>query len=423
MAYAEYMPEAIQYALPTAWIRYDRGAVMERLLNAKAAILALQAIPFQRRWVAELQNVHLKMEAAGTSRIEGADFIANELDEAMRAEMPEQLRTRSQRQANAAARVYRKIARLPDDWPVTVDLIRRIHRSIVLGCDDDHCEPGVLRQADHNVTFGMPMHRGVAGGKPCAEALERLTREAAASFREHDPLIRALALHYHFAAMHPFADGNGRTARALEALMLQRAGLKDALFVPMSNYYYDNKDAYLAALAQVRECGHDLTPFLNFALKGIAEEVSQVTGRLKKAVQKELFRSLMHELFVRLESTRKRVIVKRQIMLLNHLLDKDGEVEWQQLVRDVRGRYVSRKNTVAAIVRDVNRLQELGAVTVRREEPSHDIYIGVNLDWPSTITDTEFFERLERLPKSKTYGFLVPSSRPAAAAAAKTEPR
>jgi Fic family protein len=40
-----------------------------------------------------------------------------------------------------------------------------------------------------------------------------------------------------FAAMHPFADGNGRTARALEALLLQRAGLREACFIPMSNYF------------------------------------------------------------------------------------------------------------------------------------------------------------------------------------------
>jgi Fic family protein len=38
-------------------------------------------------------------------------------------------------------------------------------------------------------------------------------------------VIQALALRYHFAAMHSFMDGNGRTARALEALMLQRVGL------------------------------------------------------------------------------------------------------------------------------------------------------------------------------------------------------
>lgn len=51
--------------------------------------------------------------------------------------------------------------------------------------------------------------------------------------------------------MHPFLDGNGRTARAVEALMLQRAGLRDALFIAMSNYYYDEKTVYLAALAEV----------------------------------------------------------------------------------------------------------------------------------------------------------------------------
>lgn len=406
------MLEAIRYALPTDWIRYDREAVMERLADAKGEIRALQLIPFQRRWAAELQDVRLKMEAEGTSRIEGADFASGELDEAVQAETPEQLRTRSQRQANAAMRTYREIAGMPDDRPVTVDLIRGIHHSIVLGCDDDHCEPGGLRKADHNVTFGMPEHRGAGGGEQCAQALERLAREAAGAFREHDPLIRALALHYHFAAMHPFADGNGRTARALEALLLQRAGLKDALFIPMSNYYYDNKDAYLAALAEARKGGHDLTPFLDFALQGLAEEVSRLTGLLRKALQKELFRNLMNELFTRLESTRKRVIVKRQLDLLNYLLEKDGRVELNRLIRDVWEHYADRKHVVPAILRDIGRLRYLGAVTVRREETSRTFSIGVDLDWPSKITSSEFFEQLERLPKSKTYGFLQSSRRP-----------
>lgn len=409
------MQGAILYTTPTTWIKYDRAAVQDRLLEAKAAILALRMIPFQRRWVAELQDVHLKMEVSGTSQIEGADFVENELEEAIRAETPEQLLTRSQRQANAAARTYRQLAHIQDDQPITVDLIRTIHRSIVHGCDDDHCEPGALRQSDHNVTFGTPRHRGVEGGKPCSAALERLTREVAASFGEHAPLIRAFALHYHFAAMHPFGDGNGRTARALEALMLQRAGLREALFIPMSNYYHDNKDAYLAALADVRGNDHDLTPFLVFALKGLEQQATRVTQSIRKAVSKELFRNLMNELYVRLASTRKRVIVKRQLILLSDLLERDAEVEWPQLVRDVRIRYKSRKDPVAAIARDVNRLRELGAITVRASNAgagsTESILIGVDLDWPSRITDTEFFEKLERLPKSKTYGFLV-SPRP-----------
>lgn len=118
---------------------------------------------------------------------------------------------------------------------------------------------------DQNVTFGSPRHRGVLGGSECHSAMDRLAQQASTRFRDHDELVQALALHYHFAAMHPFLDGNGRTARALEALMLKRAGLKDVMFVPMSNFYYDNKEAYLSALAEVRKGAHDLTPFLTFA--------------------------------------------------------------------------------------------------------------------------------------------------------------
>ena len=57
--------------------------------------------------------------------------------------------------------------------------------------------------------------------------------------------------------MHPFLDGNGRTARALEALMLQRAGLRDTAFVAMSNDYYEEKQGFLSILAEVRQKRHD----------------------------------------------------------------------------------------------------------------------------------------------------------------------
>lgn len=191
--------------------------------------------------------------------------------------------------------------------------------------------------------------------------------------------------------------------------MLQRAGLKDVLFIAMSNYYYEEKRAYLESLAAVRARDHDLTPFLRFALNGIASQVYRLTALLKNAVSKELFRNLMNELFVRLESTRKRVIVKRQLMVLNRLLERDGEVEWESLVEEVREFYSSRKNVVAAIVRDVNRLGALGAVNIRRNGTSKRprYFLQANLDWPSTITDTEFFERTEKLPKSKTHRFLA----------------
>ena len=153
---------------------------------------------------------------------------------------------------------YRWIEKLPHDRPINEDLIREIHGRIVTGCDDDHCPPGQLRGGGQNVTFGRPRHRGVEGGSECSDAIQRLIREFDQEFHEHDPLVQALALHYHLGAMHPFHDGNGRTARALEALILRRAQLRGSLFVAMSNYYYDEKDAYLNCLSEVRRRNYDL---------------------------------------------------------------------------------------------------------------------------------------------------------------------
>ena len=95
--------------------------------------LALVEIPYQRSWADELQRIQLKREVAGTSRIEGAQFTEKELEAAMH-ETPEQLETRSQKQAAAAVATYRWIAQLPADRPVDENLILEVHRRIVSGC-------------------------------------------------------------------------------------------------------------------------------------------------------------------------------------------------------------------------------------------------------------------------------------------------
>lgn len=400
----------VQYQLPDRWLNYDEREIFQEITDAKASVLALRTIPFQRRWVEELQKIQLKMEVAGTSKIEGADFAANELEVAIKAETAEELKTRSQKQANAAVRTYKAIAVISDGVPITEELICDVHRMIVSDCDEDHCPPGRIRWNDQNVTFGTPKHRGAIGGKECEQAFHQLATEIQTSFKQHDPLIQALALHYHFAAIHPFLDGNGRTARALEALMLQRAGLRDSLFIAMSNYYYDEKTNYLDTLARVRAKGHNLTEFLKFGLRGIAIQSNRLAEMIKTQVSEHIFRNMMHELFARLENTRKRVIVKRQLMLLETLLNR-GKIEVFQLAEALKSEYSSRKIPIRALVRDINRLQALGAVHVDRTEPTpknYEYYISVQLDWPSTITDTEFFAKIAAMPKSKTYGFLSP---------------
>ena len=347
--------------------------------------------------------VQLKREVAGTSRIEGADFTDRELEAAMN-ESPEQLHTRSQRQAAAAVKTYRWIAGLPSDRLIDAALIKETHRYIVVDADDDHCPPGQLRGRDVNVTFGIPPHRGAEGGEECETAFNGLCRAAQQDFQRHDPLIQALALHYHFAAMHPFLDGNGRTARALEALMLQRVNLKDTLFIAMSNYYYEEKNSYLKALASVRAADHDLSDFLVFGLKGIAVQCTRLFDEIRKNVAKALFRNVMYDLFNRLRTRRKRVMTDRHIDILKRLLAVD-KLTLEELSEQTLVHYKPLKNSGKALIRDINYLLRLKAIGYNKL-PENRYEFFARLEWPTEVTETEFFKNVKEMPKAKTHGFL-----------------
>ena len=394
----------IKYVLPDNWIKYDIVAVANHLVDAKTAVLSLRAIPYQKEWVESLQKIELKREVAGTSKIEGADFTEGELDAAMK-DSPEDLITRSQKQAHAAVKTYRWIATLPDDRPMDADLVRDIHFHIVHGADDDHCPPGELRKYDQNVTFGAPPHRGAEGGPECAEAFSLFVQNLQDRYGAHDPLIQALAAHYHMAALHPFLDGNGRTARALEAFMLQRAGLRDKCFIAMSNYYYDEKTAYLRILKETRENQHDLTSFLQFALKGIEIQSQRLLSTIRKEVSKELFLSMVYKLFHRLASTRKRVIADRQVEILKLLLESDEGIHLEKIIEKTQKVYESLKSPRKAIIRDLNHLIRLEAIYHKQTDDGR-LLLFVDLDWPTKITETDFFQSVRDLPKDKTYSFL-----------------
>ncbi|MCD4814534.1 Fic family protein [bacterium] len=394
--------DMIKYILPENWIRYDKSKIVDQLIGAKAALISLTSIPYQKRWADELQILQLKREIAGTSKIEGADFTEGEFEDAFK-ESFEQLHTRSQKQAAATVKAYRWIAQIENEKPITEELVFHIHRLIIKDADDDHCPPGVIRGKDQNVLFGIPRHRGCEGGPICSEAFSSLCRAINKEISEHDPLIQALATHYHFAAMHPFLDGNGRTARALEALMLQRVGLKDSLFIAMSNYYYEEKNEYLKSLADVRANNHDLTSFLLFGLKGIELQCRRLFEEIRKNISKVLFKNVMYDLFKRLQTKRRRVIAERQVEILKILLENGQTLD--ELNKKVSLIYKELENPHKAFIRDINHLISLGAIGFTKEK--NDIYnIFVKLEWAKEITESEFFEKIKEMPKAKTHGFL-----------------
>ena len=388
-------PESIsRYAVPQQWMRYDAAALMDLLVRAKTAAGVLNQMPYLPRWIDQVHEEQLRLEAAGTSRIEGAQFTQREQEEALApdAAVLTDL-TRSQRQLRSADATYRWLRSQPSEQPVTSEFILNIHRRIVTGCDDDRCQPGGLRSDGWNVTFGTLRCRGVEGGHGCRAAFEALGAAIAGEFQRHDPIIQAIAAHYHIGAMHPFGDGNGRTARALEAFMLRRARVNNVVMVSLSNYYYDHKEEYLAALSASRWNGHDLTPFLQFALQAVAERCNAVAATIVANHRRTLFREFARSLFGQLRSPRRRVLAERQLQILDILLD-GGSVTLSDLMIQAHVHYEGLKFPVNALVRDVVGLLNLSAITLDGEQ------ISVNLDWPQQFSESDLLERYENMPSA-----------------------
>lgn len=96
------------------------------------------------------------------------------------------------------------------------------------------------------------------------------------------PLLRAGILHYELARIHPFTDGNGRTARAAALLLLYLEGYEVKRFFSLEEYYDAHPSDYYDALKSVEIAGGDLTVWLEYFCLGIAIEFN----RVKELVQK-----------------------------------------------------------------------------------------------------------------------------------------
>ena len=275
----------------------------------------------------------------------------------------------------------------PGDPPAHRDRLRR--RSLQARCPAPQ---------EWNVTFGTPPCRGAEGGAECRTAFDSLCSAIEGpEFRQHDRIIQAIAIHYHVGSMHPFGDGNGRTARALEAFMLRQAGVNDMVMVSLSNYYYEHKDEYLAALFASRSGGHDLTPFLRFALGAVAERCNAVVEAIAINHHRTLFREFARSLFRQLRSPRRRVLVGRQLGVLEVLLDV-GSIGVAELANRVWGDYVGLKYPDRAFLRDLIGLLELSAITL------DDNRVAANLAWPRQSSESELLERLESMPAAASAG-------------------
>lgn len=94
-----------------------------------------------------------------------------------------------------------------------------------------------------------------------------------------DPLIKLAVQHYQFEAIHPFADGNGRSGRIINLLYLIQKGLLDTPILYLSGYIITNKEEYYKKLLEVTTKGAWIEWVLYF-LKGIVETSKWTMSRI-----------------------------------------------------------------------------------------------------------------------------------------------
>lgn len=103
---------------------------------------------------------------------------------------------------------------------------------------------------------------GAAFVPPPPEEVERLLNDLYAVINDdmHSPLLQAALAHAQFETIHPFADGNGRTGRALVHAILRRRGLAPRFVPPISIIFAGARDRYIAGLTSFR--GDDITGWI-----------------------------------------------------------------------------------------------------------------------------------------------------------------
>ena len=95
------------------------------------------------------------------------------------------------------------------------------------------------------------------------------------------PVLSSAILHYRFEAIHPFADGNGRTGRALALWELYRRGFDTHHIFSVDEYYWEDRPGYYGALEAVHRAGEDLTRWLEYCAEGLRQTLERVWLRVQ----------------------------------------------------------------------------------------------------------------------------------------------
>ena len=222
--------------------------------------------------------------------------------------------------------------------------------------------PGTIR----NHSVGVPGYRG-APAEDCEYLVRRLVDWLEDdTFRSDDPELRfalvvacAVYAHLYLAWLHPFGDGNGRTARLLEYVILARSGL-----VPLpaahllSNHYNLTRDRYYRELAAAsRTAG--TTRFIGYAAQGFVDGLRDQIEQVRQQQFRVTWINFVHEVMARFPPSPARTH-QRSLVLVIPSGAAIAKRDLPMVNADLAAAYAAKGPRTLS--RDLNRLEKAGLV-------------------------------------------------------------
>jgi Fic family protein len=241
-----------------------------------------------RRWKGQLRRNLRARAIRGSNSIEGYDVSLDDAIALLEDEEPLDADRRTSLEIIGYRNALTYVQQLAADPDFSLDesLLRGLH-FMMLGHDLDK-SPGTYRKASiyvYDDDRGDTVYEG-----PAAELVPKLMAELVADFPTTSDLpvfVRAAMAHLNLVMIHPFRDGNGRMARALQTLVLARERILTPEFSSIEEWLGRNTGTYYEVLAEVGagrwSPDRDTTPWLRFNLTAHHMQAQTVLRRIDEA--------------------------------------------------------------------------------------------------------------------------------------------
>ncbi len=236
----------------------------------------------------------LTEEAIATSQIEGANTSRKAAKELLLSQRP--ARTKDEQMIINGYQVMQRLDELKD-LDLSESLLLEIQKHITANTLDDDNDSGRLRTDKDKIVIRNPITQEVVFIPP-AEAflkteLKRLINFANIEQEEFmHPLIKASILHFWIAYLHPFPDGNGRTARAIFHWYLLKKKYSLIKYLSVSRIIKGSRSEYDKSFLDAEHDDNDLTYFLIYLTSATREAIEDFFKYFEKKKREE--RELKH---------------------------------------------------------------------------------------------------------------------------------